>query len=431
MQVEDKLRGQDWLAIVLFAWVGQLAWAVENMYFNLFLYNTISTDSRLIAWMVAASAVVASLTTILMGAVSDRCGKRKPFLVWGYLLWGLSTWCFSWLQVERISRYFPSVSDPVLMTGLLVIILDCVMTFFGSTANDAAFNAWVTEITPTRQRAFLEGILSAFPLLAMLFIFGALDPLTQAGHWVTFFTIVAGITSLTGLLGCFFLQEKPGAIPQQQGSWWDNLIYGFKPAHWRSEIKLSWAFVLLLVISTANQVYMPYLIIYIQTFLKIENYPLILAVVLLSSAGLSVVAGKLFDKFGKLRSLPPVLILAELGLIAMYFARGSLTLALAGILLISGNLFLVTIATALIRSWIPSGRAGSFQGVRMVFAVMLPMILGPGLGSLLIRRSNAIYKDLGQIKQVPTPAIFLGGALVLLLACYPYWKLKKLPGSTK
>ena len=45
--------------------------------------------------MVAASAVTATLTTIFMGTFSDRTrskwGKCKPFILFGYLLWGLMT----------------------------------------------------------------------------------------------------------------------------------------------------------------------------------------------------------------------------------------------------------------------------------------------------------------------------------------------------
>ena len=42
-----------------FGLIGQVAWVVENMYFNVFLYNTVTGDTSMIAAMVAASAVVA------------------------------------------------------------------------------------------------------------------------------------------------------------------------------------------------------------------------------------------------------------------------------------------------------------------------------------------------------------------------------------
>ena len=38
---QKKLGGRLWWNIILFSLVGQLAWNVENMYFNTFLYNKI------------------------------------------------------------------------------------------------------------------------------------------------------------------------------------------------------------------------------------------------------------------------------------------------------------------------------------------------------------------------------------------------------
>jgi MFS family permease len=40
--------------------------------------------------MVAASAVAATLTTVFIGALSDKIGKRKVFICGGYILWGIS-----------------------------------------------------------------------------------------------------------------------------------------------------------------------------------------------------------------------------------------------------------------------------------------------------------------------------------------------------
>ena len=175
---------------------------VENMYFNVFIYKMFHATAAQISLMVAASAVVATLTTILIGALSDRVGKRKIFICVGYLLWGISILSFALIRVDVIS---PMVSAGVAVTTVcvnLTILMDCVMTFFGSTANDAAFNAWVTDVTVPENRGRVETVLAIMPLVAMLVVFGALDGLTQAGNWRLFFLIVGGITCLGGVLGC-------------------------------------------------------------------------------------------------------------------------------------------------------------------------------------------------------------------------------------
>ena len=56
--------------------------------------------------------------------------------------------------------------------AVIVVVLDCIMTFFGSSANDAAFNAWVTDSTDATNRGAVEGINSMMPLVAILVVFG-------------------------------------------------------------------------------------------------------------------------------------------------------------------------------------------------------------------------------------------------------------------
>ena len=67
-----SLSPRLWASLLLLGLTGQFAWTIENMYFNVYLYNTISTEPGYIAAMVAASAVVATLTTLLMGGLYLR-----------------------------------------------------------------------------------------------------------------------------------------------------------------------------------------------------------------------------------------------------------------------------------------------------------------------------------------------------------------------
>ena len=75
--MKSRLGVRNRITLILIGLFGQFAWTIENMYFNVFLYNTISTDPGYIAAMVGWSAAAATVTTLLMGALSDRVGKRK------------------------------------------------------------------------------------------------------------------------------------------------------------------------------------------------------------------------------------------------------------------------------------------------------------------------------------------------------------------
>lgn len=420
---KTKLGGRFWLALTVFSLVGQVAWVVENMYFNVFIYKMFHATAAQISLMVAASAVVATLTTILIGALSDRVGKRKIFICVGYLLWGISILSFALIRVDVIS---PMVSAGVAVTTVcvnLTILMDCVMTFFGSTANDAAFNAWVTDVTVPENRGRVETVLAIMPLVAMLVVFGALDGLTQAGNWRLFFLIVGGITCLGGVLGCFFIREPD--LPRGQGSYFANILYGFRPAVVRDNPQLYLSLAALGVYCMSQQVYMPYLIIYIQRFLGITDYTLLLAGVLIVSSVLSVLAGRPIDRFGKLRCLVPAGILGFAGLVLMYFARSQWFVLAAGIVMLGGGMVVSACCSGLIRDYTPAGKAGLFQGIRIVFQVLLPMVTGPYIGAAVIRGTGMTYEDLGTVKQVPTAEIFLAAAAALVLLAIPAALLKR------
>ena len=57
-----KLGRKFWTAMVLFGLVGQIAWVVENMYLNVFIYKMFHAQPTDISLMVGASSVAATLT---------------------------------------------------------------------------------------------------------------------------------------------------------------------------------------------------------------------------------------------------------------------------------------------------------------------------------------------------------------------------------
>jgi len=154
---------------------GQIAWAIENQFFNTFLYDRIIPDPRYVSIMVALSAITATITAIVMGAFSDSLGKRKPFLLYGYLAWSVSIWVIPMAQWIK----------PVLLAAWVVILLDSLMTFFGSTSYDAVYNAYLTDVTNDTNRGKAQGLLSLATWLALLLVYGTSGPVVEKyGYFV-------------------------------------------------------------------------------------------------------------------------------------------------------------------------------------------------------------------------------------------------------
>lgn len=423
-----KLTFRHWLSLILIGLTGQFAWTIENMYFNVYLFNTISQNYSYISAMVAASAVVATLTTLLIGVLSDRLGKRKAIVVSGYILWGIVTGSFGFITVDNIKTMFPLVNAEM-MAAIIVVIMDCVMTFFGSSANDAAFNAYITDITDDGNRGKVEGVLAILPLVSMLVIIGGFSWMTDKGMWLPFYLIFGGLTIVVGIVA-LFVMPKDVVEPNKEANYLANLIYGFKPNVIKNNLKLYVGFIGFFIYQMAVQVFFPYLMIYLQRYLNLENYAILLGIVLILASIFSVVFGLFVDRIGKLKVLAPAIAFMALGLLLMYFIRpgdnASWMLIVFGTLMMIGYMVVASVYNALIRDYTPKDKVGLFQGIRMIFQVALPMCTGPFIGSAIISTSSTYVDEFNRVVHYPNPEMFLGAAGVLILSVIPALILVKM-----
>ena len=410
--MKKRLGSKTWLAIVLFSLFGQVAWTIENMFFNVFIEDSFGAGGNEISLMVSASAIAATLTTLFMGALSDKLGKRKVFISFGYLLWGLSIMAFALLRVDTISAIFGATVNAAALGIGLTIAFDCLMTFFGSAANDAAFNAWMTDITDTTNRGKVEGINSAMPLISILVVFGA-DMLIPAGdsHWTTFFLLFGSIVLIIGVLS-FFLIKEP-TIKVEETSYFKNIFYGFRI----NVIKRNkWLYIFLIglcVFSISVQVFMPYLILYFTNTRGIENYVLIFAPAIVLAAVFTIFYGKFIDKYGFKKMSPISLSIYLIGLLVLGLFTNQALIFIGTLLMMMGFLSLTACFNSSIRDNTPSDKVGLFQGIRIFMSVLIPMLIGPWIGSAI--SGNTAFLGVTEAGYQPSIYIFIGALIVGLL----------------
>ena len=422
--MKTKLGGRFWLCITIFSLMGQIAWVVENMYFNVFIYKMFNASAADISGMVAASAVTATLTTVFMGALSDKIGKRKLFICGGYLLWGISIFSFVLLREDLISKTFGMAVNAATVGVSLTIILDCVMTFFGSTANDAAFNAWLTDSTDSSNRGAAEGINAMMPLVSILVVFGGFMffDLEQAGSWSLIFTIIGTLTAAIGILG-FFLIKEPAAQPIKD-SYLGSIFYGFRPKTVKENPKLYLALLAFILFNISIQIFMPYLIIYYEVSLQMPDYVLIMAPAIVLASVVTAFWGRVYDKKGfTFSGLTAVLVLLA-GYAVLYLTRTTLPVFIGSLLMMSGYLAGMAVFGAVIRDNTPAGKAGRLQGVRIFSQVLIPGVVGPAIGEKVLANAATIQNSDGTESFVPNENIFLAAGIALLLVL-PFFLIKK------
>lgn len=412
--MKNKPAKGFWLALVLFGLMGQIAWVVENMYLNVFMYKMFHASAGDISAMVAASAVSATLTTVLVGALSDKVGKRKLFISGGYVLWGLSIFAFALLRVEWLERIFPTVSGAAL--GItLTVVLDCVMTFFGSSANDAAYNAWLTDSTDESNRGSAEGINSMMPLVAILAVFGgfmAFD-LNRSESWTAIFMIIGATTLLIGLLGIFLIKE-PSLTPSQ-GSYLGDVVYGFRPSTLKAHKRLYFSLLLFILFNISIQIFMPYLIIYYEVSLGMADYVFVMAPAIILASVATALWGKVYDKKGfSFSSIFPLLELTA-GYLLLFLFRSTAWVFVGSLLMMCGYLTGMAVFGARIRDLTPVGKAGRLQGIRIFSQVLIPGVVGPFIGKAVLANADTIVNSDGTESFVPNANIFLAALVPIVI----------------
>ena len=414
--MKTKLSPKFWLALALFGLVGQVAWVVENMYLNVFIYKMFHATPADISLMVAASAVAATLTTVLVGALSDKIGRRKLFMCGGYILWGLSIFGFALVRTDVIGSLFPTVTSIGALCITLVIVLDCLMTFFGSSANDAAYNAWLTDSTDATNRGAAEGINSMMPLVAILAVFGgfmAFD-LGSSAAWVSIFTIIGvGVIGI-GVAGIFLIKEPP--LQKSDEPYVRNVIHGFLPSVIKRSPALYLSLAVFILFNIAIQIFMPYLIIYYEVSLGMQDYVLIMAPAIVLASVATAFFGKLYDKKGFTLCAYLALAALSVGFIVLYLTRTTAPVFLGSLLMMSGYLCGMAVFGARIRDLTPEGEAGRFQGVRIFSQVLIPGIVGPFIGKTVLKNAELITGSDGTQSFVPNANIFLAALIVALVA---------------
>lgn len=426
--MKGRLGKKFYLSLVLFGMIGQIAWVVENMYFNVFIYKMFNASATQISLMVSLSAVTATITTLIVGAFSDKIGKRKLFICLGYIAWGVSILAFMLMRVDVLKAFTGSAVSAASLGVTLVIVLDCIMTFFGSSANDACFNAWVTDLGDETNRGRIEGINAMMPLVAILAVFGgfmAFD-LDNPDSFTVIFLIIGLVTLVVGIAGFFLIEDKALLKKDKEEKYIDKLIYSFKISTLRKN-KLLYVIVgTFAVFGISIQIFMPYLILYYEKSLQMTDYVLVMAPAIIIASVITAFYGKLYDLLGFETAVVPTVLSLLAGYTLLYFCTGTVLVFVGSLFMMTGYLTGMAMFGAMIRDNIPEDKAGLFQGLRIFGQVFVPGIIGPFIGAFVLRDAATIINNDGTTSFLPNHNIFLAAFVVgiLLFGClFPVFRM--------
>lgn len=438
MQVKKSspLGARVWISAIFFGLIGQIAWVVENMYFATFAQDIFANVGRhdlgyiVTTLMVVLSALTATVTTIFAGGWCDRVGKRKPFIAYGYIVWGVTIMIFALIPMK------PS-GGMIAGAAVLLIAFDCIMTMAGSTSNDAAFNAYIADVGDESNRGRLNAVLSVLPVIAVVIVFVGLGGLydSKAESNYLFFIVLGIIPIVAGVAAIFLLKDADKIEKTPYGSWKDT-FYGFSIDVVKRNKLLYIALAAYCVVAISQQTFFSYLINFVQVTLGYgDGFIVPMAVVIVGAALVTGVMGVMFDKFGRKHFYFPLLVGVIVGCLSFYLARfvpdgggRDALIYIGGIVMMGSILSLTGALGATFQDNIPEGCEGRFQGVRMCFTVLVPMIVGP-IVSLIIGL-DAMGINTGE-NFTPPYEIFLAAAIIAVIGFVPLYFVRKSHSAKK
>ena len=164
---------------------------------------------------------------------------------------------------------------------------------------------------------------------------------------------------------------------------------------------------------------MPYLILYYEVSLGMTGYVFIMAPAIVLASVVTVLWGKVYDRKGFSFSIAISLAWLSIGYIILFFFRSTPLVFIGSLLMMCGYLAGMAVFGAKIRNLTPTGKSGQFQGVRIFSQVLVPGVVGPYIGVLVLAGAEKILNSDGTESFIPNQNIFLAAlAAIILLSIY-------------
>ena len=446
-----------WLIVWGMGLAGQLCWNMENQWFNTFVYAKISQDVDIVTWMVILSAFVTTISTFVFGTMSDRMGNRKKFVSIGYIIWGVATILFG------LTEFIGSVaSSSIAVAGFLVVLVDAIMSFFGSMGNDSGYNTWLNDHTNDNNKGQIGAALAALPVIGTVIgtVLGGMlvnvgnetvgtDAYNPAlDNYQLLFWTMGIFVILVGVISLFIMKDHPSLEQNKKGSFISQVtdIFRFSTLKGNKNLKE-----LILANLVACFFFIPFnfyfthmgnWIIYDIGFTA-GDMGLIQGIALLLAVLVTIPFIKLINK-DKIPLVALISIISNaLGLFLIYvFVKDSSSVDVLNlfsaknipmficVFLVGVGYVLITQACMIwVKGLFPNESKGQFEGVRVCFFTLIPMLIGTLIGNVIIKTTAQIgepkYDTYGHLIEVPQENLFLFAGILVIFTLIPLFFASK------
>lgn len=458
----------NWTLLIVIGFIAQIAWVIENNWFANFLYSDFGAQLGVVTAMTICSATATTFSALFFGTLSDRIGSRKKLIVWGSILWGIFTIAFGLTHYLRSAIY-----NDVMLIGVTIVAADTIMSFFGSMANDAGYNAWYADMMDDSNSGQIGTVAATLPVIGTLvgtlvggmFVTNFATAANPQMGYIVFFSAVGVITIIIGIASAFLLKDAPTLRPVKDGSFRKQFASTFNVKRFLENRELALVFLTLCVFFIGYNCYFIHIMNWMNYTLGFNDPSLILGIPLV----LAMLLALPFIKIINNKKVPSVaafsVIISIIGCLFIYFFVGKNAAAFdtenalniaanwpcfIGIIMVGmGYVVFMQSMTVWMKRLYPEEHRGQFEGIRIMFFVFFPMVAGPLLADPICRhfgekvyqvvengnlifvtadKATAMGYDITQIAEgyLPVNELFIAAAIVSMLALIPMAKAAKL-----
>ena len=109
------------------------------------------------------------------------------------------------------------------------------------------------------------------------------------------------------------------------------------------------------------------------------------------------------------------------------FCMQNIPLFLSVFLAGAGQILVTQSMTIWVKELYPETARGQFEGIRILFFVLTPMIIGTVIGNIIVKNgAGSIANEFGIIENIPVESIYLWGAILAVTALFPLFFASKM-----
>ena len=322
--------------------------------------------------------------------------------------------------------------------GVAVVAADAIMSFFGSMGNDIGFNAWVNDHMKDSNKGQIGAALATQPVIGTIVGTVAGGMLVGSNdNYMRLFLVMGVAVILFGIYCLFAMKDSPELKPGKRGTFAQQFFSILNFKNYIKHKELAWVNLSLSVYFIAFNMYFAhignYMIYYLGFSADMMGY--IEGVALVLAMLFTIPCTKLLNnnKAPLLCFISTVLNSLGVGLLGLFVRPENVNtnsiwnpMLLLGVLLLGmGYVLFLQSSTVWGKQLYPEDARGQFEGIRILFFVLIPMVVAPLIANPIIKKSGEFVAENGLTAYLPTYTLLLVGAALVLLTVIPLIPAKK------